>query len=89
MSRFFFHLINATGYLRDEEGEDFPNTDAARDNALAAIRSILSEECKEGRIDLRGRIEVSRASGEIVHAVPFSDAIEVLTGPPPCEGEQP
>jgi hypothetical protein len=88
MPRFFFHLVNATGHVRDEEGEEFPDIVAARENAVAGIRSIVSDECKAGRVDLRGRIEVARASGEVVQAVEFADAVEVLTGPPPAESDQ-
>lgn len=87
MARFFFHLRNSTGYVKDEEGEDLPDLKAARNSAVASVRSIISEESKSGCVDLRGRIEVADEAGHTVLALPFSEALDIRTGPPPGEGD--
>jgi hypothetical protein len=87
MPRYFFHVRNSTGYMLDEEGEELADFEAARDAAVNAVRSIISEESKIGRIDLRGRIEVSEEEGgEVILTLPFSEALDIRTGPPP-EGD--
>jgi hypothetical protein len=79
MPRFFFDVVNSIGFVRDDEGAELPDAAAARLNALHAIRSILAEEVRRGRIDLRGRIEVREESGP-GFTVPYGQAAEVLTG---------
>ena len=89
MPRYYFHVRNSSGHLGDAEGEELPTIEAARSVAIAAIRSIISDESKTGKVDLRGRIEVTDEDGATLLLVPFSDAIEVRTGPPPSDPEGP
>jgi hypothetical protein len=86
MPHYFFHVCNSGGYLRDDEGQDLPNAEAAKVRAMESIRSIVSEEVKEGLADLRGRLEVTDAGGTTLLTMPFAEAIEVRTGPPLGEG---
>jgi len=88
MARFFFHLRDSTGYLEDEEGEDLQDLDAVRVSARDAARSIISEESKQGLIDLRTSIEVTDEAGTTVLELPFSEAVDVRTGPPPGGREE-
>jgi hypothetical protein len=87
MGVFFFNLRNSTGYLEDEEGEDLPDLGAAREAALDSVRSIISEESKQGLIDLRGSIEVTDEAGRLVLELPFGEAVDIKTGPPPPSDE--
>lgn len=82
MPRYFLHLFNSLGRVEDEEGEDLPDLEAARVKAVTAIRSILGEEAKSGKIDLRGRIEIADDRRVVVDVVPFSSAIQLHTGEP-------
>jgi len=77
MPRFYLHLYNRVGVVRDDEGEELPDLQVARHCAFEAIRDILSEETKQGRIDLRGRIEIAAEGDRLLEVVPFSDAVEV------------
>lgn len=86
MPRYFFHILNSVGYAEDDEGSELADIDVARREAIAGVRSILSEEVREGRIDLRGRIDVVDADGKCVLSVPFSEAVEVIPGQP-LQGE--
>lgn len=78
MARFYLHLYNRIGFVRDEEGEELPDIAAACEQALQGIRSVLSEEARAGIIDLRGRIEITGAGGELLAVVPFREAVELL-----------
>lgn len=83
MPRFFFHIRNGNGLTRDEEGRELADAGAARAEALRGIRSILGEEAREGRLDLRGAIDVIDAGGTILFTVRFDEALDLKTGDPP------
>ena len=77
MARFFFDVINGTGLVQDDEGQDLPGLPAARDVAIEGARSIIQEEVSLGIIDLSGRVEVRDADRQTVLSIPFRDAVEV------------
>ena len=78
--RFYFHLHNRVGFVPDQEGRQLRDLDEAREQARREIRSIVSEEAKEGMIDLTGRLEIAGESGEIVDVMGFAEAIELRIG---------
>ena len=77
MTRFYLHIHNGIGLSEDEEGCECPDLEAARNEAIRGIRSLLAAELIEGSIDLCGRIEVADEAGRIVAVVPFRDAVEL------------
>jgi hypothetical protein len=79
MPLFYLHLHNSVGFVRDEEGRDFPDLAAARAEAIKSIRSLLAEDLRHGRLDLRGRLDVAGADGEILATVAFGEAVEVVS----------
>ena len=83
MPVYYFHIRNGLGFTRDEEGQELADQAAARDVALRSVRSLIAAEAEEGRIDLRGRLEVTYRQDEPLFHLPFGDAFELLTGPPP------
>lgn len=77
MRRFFFHIHNGMGFVPDKEGVSLADLDAARDQAIASIRSIVAEEIMaSGLIDLGGWIDLVDEDGTVT-AVRFSEAVEV------------
>jgi len=77
MRRFFFHIHNGIGFVPDKEGVVLAHLDAARDQAIASIRSILAEEIMaSGLIDLGGWIDIVDQDGTVT-AVRFGEAVEV------------
>lgn len=79
MPRFYFHLHNQIGEVPDEEGEDLPDLAAARARAIENIRSIMAGEIAEGRLDLRGSIDIADSGGAVVATVRFPEAVELHT----------
>jgi hypothetical protein len=85
MAHYHFHVLNGLGLTEDDEGRDLADLDVARREAINGARSIISEEARDGRVDLRGRIDVTDASGRVLLTVRFIEAVEIVTGelPPP------
>jgi hypothetical protein len=77
MARYYLHINNGGGYSEDTEGQELADLDAARTAAIEGARSLLSEEARQGQIDLSGRIEIADGDGNILLIVPFSDAVEL------------
>jgi hypothetical protein len=80
MDRYYFHLRNSIGAVEDEEGSEHSGLEAARHKAIEDVRSILSEEIRQGIIDLRGRIDVSDTHGNVLLTLRFSEAVELRLG---------
>jgi hypothetical protein len=72
MPHYFLNVRNATISVDDEEGENFRDLEAARARAVVSIRAILGDEVTRGKLDLRGRIEIADASGQIVSTLPYA-----------------
>lgn len=88
MPLFRFNIRNGLGFTRDPEGKELPDAAAARDVAVTGARSLISAEVLEGRLDLRGRIEVTDGDGRLILAVRFSEAVEVEEGELSIQGDQ-
>lgn len=80
MAHYFFHLHNSIGFVPDEDGRELPDLGRVREEALKGIRSVIGAEALQGRIDLRGRIDVADASGGLVLSFSFEEAVEVKRG---------
>lgn len=77
MPRYFLHLKDNTDEVLDPDGTEMP-AEAVSAAALRSARDCIAGDIKDGRIDLHYRIEVVSESGELVHTLPFSDAVEVV-----------
>ena len=78
MSRFFLHVLNGVGDVRDGEGIEVESLDAAVAQAKEGIRSIVGDEARRGRIDMDGRVEIADESGRLCAVVPFPEAFEFV-----------
>ena len=88
MPRFFLNIRNGLGFIPDDEGQELPSAEHARDEAVKGARSLLSAEVSEGRLDLRGRIEVTDGQGKITEVVQFRDVVHILTVEFPSSNEK-
>lgn len=77
MRRFYFHLDNRIGHLRDEEGQELADLAAARWAAIINIRSLLKADIDEGLLDFHGQIEIADELGAVLAVVRFSEAVEL------------
>ena len=77
MARFFLHINNGNGYSEDPEGQDLADLEAARRQAIDGVRSLLSEEARQGQLDLSGSIEIADDTGNVLLVVAFSEAVDL------------
>jgi hypothetical protein len=82
VQRYFIHVCNGAGFVEDEEGQELPSREAAIQSALDSVRSIVSEDARQGLIDLTGRVLIADAEGVQVAEIGYSEAFELrLQGP--------
>lgn len=74
--RFFFH-IHDDAYARDDEGMELPDPEAARNAAIAGLRSLAADGVKDGRLDLRHFIDVEDEAGTRLFRIAVADALHV------------
>lgn len=77
MPRYHLNILNGSGAIPDEPGQELDDLDAARRQAILGIRSILSSEVQDGYLDLRGQIEITDLAGRLLATVPYGDAVEL------------
>ena len=77
MPRYHLNLYNGTGLTQDEEGQQFPDVEAAERAAIAGARSILADEVRNGELDLAGRVEVTDGDGTVIKTVQFRDVLRI------------
>jgi hypothetical protein len=76
MSRYFFHINDGDGLTIDYEGGDYPDLEAARDEAIEAAREIMSWAVRDGKQPDDGQSFVITDEGGIVQLeFPFKDAL--------------
>lgn len=80
MARFYFQLYNSLGFVPDQLGQELPDLDSARQQAIGSIRSMVGEDAKQGLVDLGGRIEIMSETGDLLDVIRFADAIELRLG---------
>jgi hypothetical protein len=72
MPRYYFNIRQGKFLLADDEGEEFSNLDAARQEAVANAREILSEAALSGQAaSLDREIEVADEAGKSVLKIPI------------------
>ncbi len=77
MARYFLHLKDSIDQVLDPDGMEMA-PEAVPDVALKSARDCIAGDAMAGRIDLHYGIEVFSETGELVHTLPFSDAVEVI-----------
>ena len=75
MARFFFHVRDGSDLSRDEEGQDFPDIEAARREAVCSNREMLGERILHGGALNHRQIEIADETGQIVGVVRAADVL--------------
>jgi hypothetical protein len=74
MPHYYFHLRHGFQLTIDDEGQEFPDEEAARVEALKAVREILADATRRSG-DAPDAMVVADESGSEVASVPFADAL--------------
>ena len=72
---YYFHLQCGEQLIRDGEGLDLPDADAARKEALAGARQIWADAIKAGKSGIPDAFVIRDESGNDILSVPFDDAL--------------
>jgi hypothetical protein len=75
MPRYYFHIKNEVGIIRDEEGLDLHGMDAVREEATESAREMMSEKVREGHGPDGRAFVVTDEQGQVVLDFPFKLAI--------------
>lgn len=75
MHRFFIHLLNQDGQLRDEIGMLFEAPELAYLHACRAIPDVAAEMLRARKDPMDCRFLIENAKGEEMFMVPFSEVI--------------
>jgi hypothetical protein len=77
MPVFYFHLLNDMD-VRDPEGIELPDLEAARDKARHNARMLMGEMLKdEAHINLSHRIDIEDEHRRVLDTVWFRDVVQV------------
>ena len=76
MPRYFFHIYDDI-VMKDDEGLELADAEAARDQALKGAREMMCEQMRQGRLSLHHRIEIEDEAGAIVLRLGFGEAVTI------------
>ena len=77
MPRYFFHVREGSTYHRDKEGQELPDAEAARQEAINAAREMLGEKLLHGGSLSNLTIEIADGAerGHVVDEINSRDAL--------------
>lgn len=83
MAYFYFNLCNGAEFVEDEEGADFADLAAARQNAVNSLRGVMAGDLLMGDMNTASFIEIEDERHEFIENVSFGDAVYLRdeTGP--------
>ena len=76
MPHYRFHVINDID-APDDEGQDLDSLAAAHLKAIDYARDLASSAVRQGRLDLKHRIDIEDQAGEVLATVTLADAIDI------------
>jgi hypothetical protein len=70
------HQRRGSTRIADLEGVDLPDSAAAREEAIAAARELMSDALRStGRLDVGWQFEIADDRGNIVDRIAFAEAV--------------
>ena len=72
MGRYYFHIRSGGQVIVDQEGADFPDAGAARQEALAAARQIVAEAIRYCSEEAPEEFVIADSEGRELEIVPFA-----------------
>ena len=75
-----FHLnLVADDVLRDDEGQDLPDLDAAIQMAIIGARELIADLIVSGKaVHLDHRIDIADVAGRVVYTLAFADVVRII-----------
>ncbi len=77
MPRYFFHVSLEGTLIRDPDGHDLPDADAAWERARGAARDLMRTDLGRPVNWLACHFVVAGEDGEVVLEFPFAEAVEI------------
>jgi hypothetical protein len=77
MPHYYFQVPHGSQLTIDPEGEEFPDDDAARAEAVESVHEILAEAIRSKHADVPEAMVVADENGREVASVCFADAVPV------------
>ena len=81
MPRYFFHVYDDL-IVRDQDGIDLADAEAACAAALAGAREMMCAQLMKGRLRLYHCIEVEDEEGKAILTLTFGEAVSIETAQP-------
>jgi hypothetical protein len=75
MPRFYIHFRNGDIIAKDDEGQDLPGLEEAREAAMVSAREILADNIKGKATNPLLAVIVANESGETLITIPAKDAL--------------
>ena len=76
MPRYFFNIYDDV-VVKDDEGMELPNLEAARLQALNGARDLIATQVRHGYMERSHWLEVEDAAGEVLLNLTFAEAVEI------------
>jgi hypothetical protein len=76
MPIFFTHIRHGDSLAEDLEGQEFPTLDDAVQDAIVAVREIMSDRVGAGRQANHSTIEITDEAGRLIRSVRFVDVLD-------------
>src|SRR5262245_58870201 len=74
--RCFIHTVTDTEFIRDWDGEDFPDREIAEQEAAQVARDLMAEQLREGRsLSVRWKVLLALADDTVLLSLSFSQLI--------------
>lgn len=80
MARYYIHIENGVGFIKDEVGADYADDSVARERAVTAGADIIADELRAGCGAVRVTLFVEDAEHRNIMTIPMS--ADVGTGAP-------
>ena len=77
MPRYFFHMRSDQGFIRDPDGSELPDLDAARAEAIVSARHLLADMLKHGREVDGQAFEIADEADEVLARIPFRSVLKL------------
>lgn len=76
MPIYHFHILNDID-VPDEDGLELDNLAVAHLKAVEFVRDLASHAVRQGRLDLKHRIDIEDNEGKVLLKVTFEEAVEI------------